>query len=227
MSVVITIAEIYNRQLPIATVLWGLQNKVEVLIRSCGKNQTKSFQDLLHLQSMLLQNLFVMATNFEEHLLIVDDSSVTKPSSKKPIDDEFIQSKYTYLHTTFLPIEKRGRIDLKELIRPDSTSKVEDFGKLLKGEVRTISAQEIKKQLLFTHGRIICSEYFIENDLDQVVKILAELEEYDLAIDLAIESQDPNVSVAYPISVMLEKVSAKNENEMKDVSNEEEEEASK
>lgn len=166
------------------------------------------------------------ASNFEDHLLIVDDFSVTKPSSKLPIhhDNEFAESKPDCLqHILSFDVEKRGRIDVKGLIKADQQQQQQvDAGKLLKGEVHTVTAQEIKKQLLFAQGRMVCSEYFIENDVDQVVKILAELEEYELAIDLALESKDPAVNVAYPLAVMMSSAK-KEDNEMKDVSENREE----
>lgn len=74
----------------------------------------------------------------------------------------------------------------------------------MQGNIRRVRLEEIRRELLFAEGRLICSEYLISNDPDYIVKFLSELNEFDLSIELALlYNEKGNISVAYPLMVMM------------------------
>lgn len=71
---------------------------------------------------------------------------------------------------------------------------------MLQGTNTIITLDEIRRDLCMAEARLKCSQYRITGEVDTLVKILSELREYDLAVDLARLSK---CSVAYPVMLML------------------------
>lgn len=79
--VLLKISEIYKRELETARSLWQLKVRLDRIIDSCSRSQIKCYQGMLQIQVLLLTNLYINALTYGEHLLLVDDSQVEKPSS--------------------------------------------------------------------------------------------------------------------------------------------------
>ena len=72
--------------------------------------------------------------------------------------------------------------------------------KFKSGTVKLITMEDVRKRLVFTHARLAAASFIISNDPLLVVKILAELEHYELSIDLALAY---GVGVGYSIAVLM------------------------
>lgn len=82
LKVLLAIAQIYSRQIETGRYLWTLKQRLDSLLSRCTLGSSlKAYQSMLKLQSFILTHLYVYALNYEEHLLILDDTTVTLPSS--------------------------------------------------------------------------------------------------------------------------------------------------
>jgi hypothetical protein len=52
----------------------------------------------------------------------------------------------------------------------------------------------------------MCSEYFRGGSTEEIVKVLTEMREYDMAVELAIASK---ISIAYPVMMMVREYNQK------------------
>jgi hypothetical protein len=91
-SVLIAIAQIYSRQIETARYLWTISKKIDSLLNLCGPITKIAYRSMLKLQSFLLSKIYVYAVTYKEHLLLLDDASVTFPSSNdcKPVILNFV-----------------------------------------------------------------------------------------------------------------------------------------
>lgn len=93
-----------------------------------------------------------------------------------------------------------GRSYLLANVRPEQL-------KFKSGTVKIITMEEVRRRLVFTHARLTAGTCIISNDPLLVVKILAELGQYELSIDLALAY---GVGVGYSIAVLMKQFNPDN-----------------
>ena len=72
--------------------------------------------------------------------------------------------------------------------------------RFIAGPIKVVSLDDIKLVLLQIECRIACSDYTLTNNSDKLIKVLSELREYDLAIDLAKAAKS---SIYYPVMKLM------------------------
>jgi hypothetical protein len=79
--VLLRVAEVYQREVETARTLWQTKARLDRLIDSCERSQVTSYQAMLQVQVLLLTHLYIYALTYGDHMLIVEDQNVEKPSS--------------------------------------------------------------------------------------------------------------------------------------------------
>jgi len=161
---------------------------------------------MLKLQSFLLSKIYVYAVTYGEHLLLLDDTSVTFPSSNdcKPViltfcieirdRDQFMASAASDLTIDEI-IQRRGLTGLLEGV--DQTS-----SRYPTGTLKRVTQEDLHASLLLTAARLHCADYHLyTSDPSLLVTYLSELRRYPLALDLALAFQIPQA--CYPVALML------------------------
>lgn len=177
------------------------------------------YKSLLEIQHYLLSSIYANMLKWEDHLLIIDNSSVHPPSSNTLTS---CNPALPNLHCLF--IEKRARDDISggittSLSIPITEDQIEQKGlKLLedlkqteldsfmKGEVKRVTLHKIKKAIVLTEAMLLTAYKLslIQDNPETLVKILSEIREYDLALDLALSSKKLARKVAaYPVMLMM------------------------
>ena len=90
-------------------------------------------------------------------------------------------------------IAKRG---LQQLVEDNASFD----SRFLHGEVRRVTVENIKAQLILTQARLTSAEYVISSEPLVIAQYLAEIKHYELAVDLCIAFKQ---SPSYPITLKL------------------------
>lgn len=139
-------------------------------------------------------------------MLLVDDSHIEKPSSNN----------YCKCLSNNLCIEKRPRQSYAGLLEASAHTNEENIArrglqtiveesntidsKFLHGEIKRVGIEEIKAALILSQARIGVSEYVISSEPSVIAEYLAEIKQYELAVEVSIAFK---VSPAYPIALMI------------------------
>ena len=81
--VLIWIADEYMSQVEIARSLWQFKRRIDRVLDQCARKDIQVYQQLLGVQLLIFTQLYIFGLTYgtNEHMIIVDDSSVEKPSS--------------------------------------------------------------------------------------------------------------------------------------------------
>ena len=76
-------ADEYMRQVEIARTLWQFKRRIDRVLDQCARKDIQVYQQLLGVQLLIFTQLYIYGLTYgtNEHMIIVDDSSVEKPSS--------------------------------------------------------------------------------------------------------------------------------------------------
>eukprot|EP00347_Sterkiella_histriomuscorum_P017272 403350023 len=206
------ISQLYDRQVQTSRYLWFLATQIEgkILDQYNGEQFAEKFQDMLQLKEYVLFILYQNAVYLGEHLFITDESDIEEPSKKRKSDEmsgskiQKDQAKQS-INTSDELIYNEGYGVLNYLDQYYTSLK------LNKGNVKQITINHISQELYLTLGRIKVAQFFNERDADQIMRILVELKEYQLAINISLAF---NLEVAYPLTYFIQEVRKLNKEEV-------------